>query len=216
MTIARAEIGREIPKNQQYLKAREQAFAELLDILKKNTGGNTINKLLDDLPDVARKYCQFLAVSDRELLTIAILDWIRYYYDHASKKEAWAKILSVVMSSGVNRCDVNSPGISEVARLIPLSPFKDAEIVANVSAHTIISPNEILQLGSHHEHYLEVRRLVYESIANYISSAACGDICMGAEYFVAGRLFWESGHYKHWGTGSLHILRVVEPIDRRG
>ena len=216
MTIPRAEIGREIPKNQQYLKAREQAFAELLDILKKNTGGNTINKLLDDLPDVARKYCQFLAVSDRELLTIAILDWIRYYYDYASKKEAWAKILSVVMSSGVNRCDVNSPGISEVARLIPLSPFKDAEIVANVSAHTIISPNEILQLGSHHEHYLEVRRLVYEAIIRNSEKSQKADILMGAEYFVTGKFMWVHDYPHHLRGDDLYILEVVKPIDRRG
>ena len=216
MTTSRAEIGREIPKNLQYLKDREQAFAELLEVFTNITAGK---EFVLRLPDATKKYSQFLSVSDREPLIKAVDDRNLQFFTPSEKKKAWAKILSVVMSSGANRCDVKSPGIGEVKRLIPLSPFNDNDIVAHVTAHSIISPNDVLQATMHHEHYLAVRRLVYEAIIRNSEKSQRADICMGAEYFVAGKILWNV-NYLMWESVSSelnpYILQVVKPIDRRG
>ena len=181
MTIARAEIGREIPKNLQYLKDREESFKRLLEIFENITAGK---EFVLRLPAAAKKYSQFLSVSDREPLIKAVDDWNLHFLNPIQKQNAWAKILSVVMSSGANRCDVNSPGLNEVTRLIPLSPFKFDSIVAHVTAFSIISPNKILHPSTHHEDCQKVRRLVYEAVVKKGSGV---DLLMGAEYFVVGR-----------------------------
>lgn len=210
MSIPRAEIGREIPKNLQYLKNREQAFIELLKIFQNITAGQEYTLRL---PDATKKYSQYLSVSDREPLIKAVDDWNKNFLDPAPKKEDWAKILSMVMSSGVNRLDVESPGLSEVKRLIPFSPFKGCDIVAHVSAYAIISPNEILNPRAHHEHYLRVRRKIYEAVVKIVYRQS--DILMGAEYFFAGK-FWPAMRLPDWETGSTYLLQILKPIDRRG
>lgn len=187
----------------RYLKEREVAFSELLGIFTNIANGK---EFVLRLTGAAKKYTQFLSVSDREPFNKAIDDWNTNFLNPHQKERAWARILSVVMSSGVNRCDVKSPGISEVSRLIPLSPFRDSVIVAHVTAFAIISPNEILESSAHHEDYQKVRRLVYEVVAGRYGI----NLCMGAEYFVATR----KGSKMLSITG-VYILEVVPPIDRR-
>ncbi len=213
MTTPRAEIGREIPKNLQYLKEREVAFAGLLEVLKKITAGE---EYILRLPDAAKKYSQFLSVSDREPLIKAIDDWNKNFLNVAPKDDAWARILSVVMSSGVNRCDVKSPGLGEVKRLIPVSSFSQHDIIAYVTALGIISPNEILQPTAHHEHHLKVRRMVYAAV-NRIENGT--DICMGAEYFVTGKVLWNQNSVLWESVQNVYnpyVLQVIKPIDCRG
>lgn len=210
MNNVRAEIGRDIQPNTRFLKEREAAFSELLEIFTNITAGK---EFVNRLPDAAKKYSQFLSVSDREPLLKAVDDWNKNFLVPHEKNIAWAKILSVVMSSGANRCDVKSPGINEVNRLIPLSPFKNNDIIAHVTALAIISPNEVLQPLAHHEDYLKVRRLIYEVVAGRSGA----NLCLGAEYFVAGHIrLADDAAPMRWKADNPYVVEVVKPIDRRG
>ncbi len=197
MTGIRAEIGRELQPNTRYFKDREAAFSELLCIFEKITAGQ---EFTNHLPAAAKKYSQFLLISDRGPFIKAVDDFNLHFLASNLKTNDWVRILSVVMSSGANRYGVRSPGVSEVARLIPLSPFKHWQIVAYVTALTIVSPNELLQSNAHHENYQKTRRLIYEWLNNIGCSV---NLLMGAEYFVAV------------GQSVKYFLEVVKPIDRR-
>lgn len=206
----RPMVERDKPANIRYLEAREKAFVLMLLIFDRII---LRDKSIDKLPELAKNYSKFLSVSDREPFLEAIDKFVDKISNPQYKEHIWAQILAIIMRSGTTRCDIKkSPGLDEVRRLVTFSPFCNHKVIAYVTSWEIISPSEVLDHRAHHRDYNMVRRM----ICDVITKMDGADLSMGAEYFIAGRIWRITGFFDRWDDNKPYIQKIMNAIDRRG